>query len=266
MNAIRTVVAVLLASVAFVHASGHTHSDGLIIRYEMGLIYIDVGQRNGVMKGDLYDIVASEVISHPLTGDTLAVTPKSVGALQVHQVLDKMSIAKVVQLEPGDDPVLKSIVKVNNPERLAEIEHFVKRNMFYSMRRQVDLLPNGLIPGVYQMGIEEIRKGRLLFGVHLASLVGGVAYRVYGNDFLDQYNNLPAGTLDKTFDHYYNKASDHRKMSNQLFWLSGAMYIYNWVDILWMGDSANVRIQPSLDLGVKPNFSGNPMLSIMHRF
>ena len=171
MNAIRTVVAVLLGSVTFVDASGHTHSDGLIIRHEMGLIYIDIGQRNGVMKGDLYDIVAPEVISHPLTGDTLAVTPKSVGALQVHQVLDKMSIAKVVQLKPGDDPVLKSIVKVNNPERLAEIEHFVKRNLFYSMRRQVDLLPNGLIPGVYQMGIGEDRKNqkerKLYFEEHM---------------------------------------------------------------------------------------------------
>ena len=51
---------------------------GVIIRVVEGLVYIDQGQRDGVMEGDLFDIISHEVLSHPLTGDTLAVTPKLV--------------------------------------------------------------------------------------------------------------------------------------------------------------------------------------------
>ena len=88
------------------------------------LVLIDLGAADKVAKGDYFDIVSSEVLTHPLTGDTLAVSPKSVGALQIVQVLDKMSVARLLELTPGENVMWMPIVRVQHAERLEEIQRF----------------------------------------------------------------------------------------------------------------------------------------------
>ena len=263
------VMALVATSAAPAGAADHEMAQGLIIRYEMGLIYIDVGQNQGVMKGDLYDVLSSEILAHPLTGDTLAVTPKRVGAIQVYQVLPRMSVAKLVHMMPGEDPLLKPIARVRDPERLAEVEHYMKRAMFkasgtYAPRRLA------IFPGIYQMQTGAKRKGWMMLGVEAASLIGAIAYRTSSNDWYDQYQNLPNDTSPSDFDFYYTEASDRRATSNRLFWIAGAVYVYNWIDVLWMGGTANLASSTSaprtLGLGLRQNSSGTPMLTMAHSF
>lgn len=237
---------------------------GTIIRVVEGLVYIDQGQRDGVMEGDLFDIISHEVLSHPLTGDTLAVTPKSVGAVRVRQVLAKMSIAEVMQLKAGLDPMLMEIARVQTPERLMEIEMLAKRSVFAGMgisRRMA------FIPGLYQMKMGNSRKGWTLLALDGAALVAGIGYRMNSNDWKDRYDRLPTGTAQSDFDYYFNEANDRRKRGNRLLWLAGALYAYNWVDVLWMG-SGGTRFkkspQPTIGLGF--DREGNAMLQLSSRF
>ena len=129
----------------------------------------------------MYDIITSEVLAHPLTGDTLAVTPKSIGAIQVHQVSEKMAIAKLLHLVPGEDAMLKPIAKIRDPDRLSEIERYVKRQTFRALGLDV---PRRLavVPGLYQIRIGERKKGWGLLGVGAASLAGAIGYRASSND------------------------------------------------------------------------------------
>ena len=245
-------------------ASAKTEDKGVIIRVVEGLVYIDIGQREGVMEGDPFDIIAYEVLSHPLTGDTLAVTPKSVGAVRVRQVLPKMSIAKVIQLNSGFDPMLMEIARVQSPERLMEIEMLAKHSMYASMGISKRM---AFIPGLYQMKMGETRRGWALLVLDSVALVAGIGYRVSSNDWRNQYKQMKHGTSDD-FKFYFNEANDRRKLSNRFLWLAGALYAYNWVDVLWMGNGGMSlkKSQRSLGLGFGISTDGNPMMQLSRRF
>ena len=122
---------------------------GYVVEIVSGrLVFIDLGARNDVAKGDYYDIVSSEIMTHPLTGDTLAVTPKSVGALQVEQVYDKMSLARLLELTPGENVMSMPIVRVRQAERLEEIQKLVKRQEYRGTSAPLRM---AVIPGLFQL-------------------------------------------------------------------------------------------------------------------
>ena len=77
---------VLLVLAMLGTAGAQLPAKGLVIKNTDGLIFIDMGRQDNVMKGDLFDIMDNDVVLHPLSGDTLSVTPRSVGALKVLQV------------------------------------------------------------------------------------------------------------------------------------------------------------------------------------
>ena len=214
---------VLLATHSAVDAG---KAEGMVIRVQQStqstLVFIDVGANDGVMKGDLYNIVSSEVLSHPLTGDTLAVTPMNVGAIQVHQVNEKLAIAKLLHLMAGEDAMLKPIAKVQDPDRLEEIEKLVSRARFKARGGSAPR-NTALIPGMYQMKVGEKRKGWALLASDAVALVAAIGYRTNSNDWNDQYNNLPAGLPDSQYEFYFSRAEDRRKTSNRLFWLAPSM-------------------------------------------
>ena len=262
--------AVLLPVAAGAASHGDMKGDGLIIRiHQRGLVFIDIGKSDGVMKGDLFNIISSEVLAHPLTGDTLAVTPKNIGAIQVHQVQSKMSIAKLVHVMPGEDVMLMPIARVSDPERLAEIEHHVKHEMFKAMGLDVPKRV-ALIPGLYQMRMGEKRKGWALLAGQAVSLAAAIGYRASGNDWLEQYENLSAGLPQSEYDRYFNTADDKRGRSNNLFWLAGAIYAYNWADVLWLGGGAKMmrsQAQSSqTQIGLGLAMGGEPLFEVVHRF
>ena len=263
---------VLLATDTAVEAAGH--AEGMVIRVQQSanstLVYIDVGANDGVMRGDLYNIVSSEVLSHPLTGDTLAVTPMNVGAIQVHQVNETLAIAKLLHLMLGEDAMLKPIAKVQDPDRLAEIEKLVSRALF---RARGGSAPRNtaLIPGMYQLKIGERRKGWALLASDAVALVAAIGYRTNSNDWKDQYNNLLAELPESQYEFYFSRAEDRRKTSNRLFWLVGAIYAYNWADVLWLGESAKMMAHTaptssSTQFGLGATSDGDPLFSIQHRF
>jgi len=262
---------VLVATGSTAYAGGH--AEGMVIRIQHSskstLVFIDVGANDGVMRGDLYNIVSSEVLSHPLTGDTLAVTPMNVGAIQVHQVNEKLAIAKLLHLVPGEDAMLKPIAKVQDPDRLAEIEKLVSIARFKarggSAPRSI-----ALVPGMYQMKVGEKRKGWALLASDAVALIAAIGYRTNSNDWKDQYNNLPAGLPDSQYEFYFSRAEDRRKTSNRLFWLAAAIYAYNWADVLWLGESAKMMAHTSPDrstqFGLSATSEGDPLFGIQHRF
>lgn len=263
---------VWLLAASAVEAAGR--AEGMIIRVQHSamstIVFIDVGANDGVMKGDLYDIISSEVLSHPLTGDTLAVTPMSVGAIQVHQVNEKLAIAKLLHLMPGEDAMLKPIAKVKDPDRHAEIEKLVSRARFEARGGSAPR-NTALIPGMYQLRVGEKQKGWALLASDAVALVAAIGYRTNSNDWKDQYNNLPAGLSESQYEFYFSRAEDRRKVSNRLFWLAGAIYAYNWADVLWLGESAKMmaRTAPAdsgTQFGLGASSQGDPLFSIQHRF
>ena len=242
--------------------------DGLIIRIQSAdLVFIDRGSDHGMTRGELFDIVSSEMLVHPRTDSILAVTPKTVGALRILQVYPRTSLARLVQLDRGEDPMLKSISLVRDAERIAEIEEQMLRGVRIAAGMDVSRRV-AVIPGVYQMRIGEIRKGWALLAAQAVSLTSAFAYRSSSNDWYDQYQNLQAGLFESDYTFYFTKAQDRRTTSNRLFWLAGALYVYNWVDILWLGGASGMAYQPPptsrLTVGVGDGLQ--PLLRLTHRF
>ena len=106
---------------------------GLVIRNTDGLIFIDMGRQDNVTKGDLFDIIDEDVVLHPLSGDTLSVTPKSVGALKVLQVYPKMALVELLHIQGNKNPMLMRVSPIQNPDRLVEIERFIKKSHSMAM-------------------------------------------------------------------------------------------------------------------------------------
>lgn len=200
---------------------------GLIIRVLDRLVYIDLGQRDGVQAGDLFDIVSSEVLSDPLSGDTLAVTPQSVGALRVRQVYEKMSLAEILYLEQGIDPMLMKIELVRSPERLVEIES-------KEVQRRIGgrSMALGLVPGLHQFQTGKRIKGLSLMALESASLAAGIAFRISSNDWKERYDAYRGPDIDYVVELGEGMQS-RRRWSNRCFWVSGVLYACNWLDVLW---------------------------------
>ena len=243
--------------------------DGYIIRVQTNnLVLIDLGQGDGVAVGDLFDIIAAEVLRHPLRDSVLAVTPKPVGAVQVKQVYPRMSLAIIIDLDAGEDPMLKPIMRVRDPERIDDLAKAMTRQVFRVASSGVSLR-TAVIPGIYQMQIGETTKGRVLLGLEAAALIGGFAYRSSSNDWLDQYNALNKSNPESEFDRYFKEAQDRRSTSNRFFWVAGALYLYNWADVLWMGSAPRFASvdRPRTQVGMTFADRGQqPLLQLRHRF
>ena len=262
---VKTMIAVLLATLFCTLGSAEAQmpTKGLIIRVMDRLLFIDMGSQDGVQEGDIFDIVNAEVITHPLSGDTLSVTPRSVGALRVRQVYPKMALAELMHIQGAKNPMLMRIAPIQDPERLMEVERFLKQSPMGGggvSQRSV------LVPGLYQYHMGDKRKGLALLGTELAALTLGIIYRNDSNSWFDSYKELPPGTAPSVFDDRFNKASDLRSQSNRFFLLAGAVYAYNLVDVLWMGGGMSMRPQSklSLDLGIAGKRA--PLLQITRRF
>ena len=236
---------------------------GLIIRVMDRLLFIDMGRQEGVQAGDIFDIVDSEVVTHPLSGDTLSITPRSIGALQVRQVYPKMALAELMHIQAARDPMLMRIAPIENSERLLEVEQFLKRNMISGGPS----LKSAWLPGVYQYKTGSTWKGLGLLGLELATLGGGIAFRISSDEWYDTYSKLSPGLSPDRYDYYFNGASDRRTMSNRLFWLAGALYAYNLIDVLWMGnDRGGPNLSRKLSLGVTSRVDGAPLLQLTRSF
>ena len=283
--------------------SGTAHAQmeakGMIIRAIDRLVYIDLGRRDGVQAGDLFDVVSADVLLDRLSGDTLAVSPESVGAIRVRQVFDKMAIAELMHIQAGQDPMLMKIARIQDPERLIEIEQYMQSVSYGGMG---DGRMKALVPGLYQYKMGQRRKGfslmvletashlvlvqaghqRLhpsemgqrrkgfsLMVLETASLVAGIAFRLNSNDWKEQYDSLN-DPQSEYFDYYFDGANDRRRWSNRFFWLSGALYAFNLIDVLWaQGQPAmSVQTRPRVpfELGMGMNRSGQTMLQVVHRF
>ena len=239
---------------------------GLVIRNTDGLIFIDLGRQDNVMKGDLFDIIDEDVVLNPLSGDTLSVTPKSVGALKVLQVYPKMALVELLHIQGNKNPMLMRIAQIQNPDRLLEIERYMKKSQAMSMGASPRL---SLVPGLYQYHMGNKVKGLSLLGVEVASLALGVGYRLSSDDWFTQYEDLGPGLSPTDYDFYFNEASDRRSWSNRFFLIAGALYAYNLVDVMWMGGDQmpmSARVDKKMDLGLGLNNDGRPMFNLVHRF
>lgn len=269
------VLAVLAASAIVAGAqdpaAAPTAGVGMIVKVEGGnLVFIDKGQVDGVNRGDLFDIVSTETLVHPLTDSVVAVTPKSIGAIQVVQVYPKTSLARLVYLDKGEDPMLKAIARVRDVDRLDQVEQQVVRGIRTAAGMDVPRRV-ALVPGLYQQRIGETLKGRLLMAAEATALVGAFAYRSNSNDWYDQYQKLPAGLPESDYDFYFAKAQERRDRSNRLFWAAGLLFAYNWVDVLWLGEGAGMAAAAA-DAGLTLvhlgwlHAGGPVQLSVTHRF
>ncbi len=244
-------------------STGVMPDKGLIIRVMDRLLFIDMGRQEGVQEGDIFDIVDAEVVTHPLSGDTLSVTPRSVGALRVRQVYPKMALAELMHIQAARDPMLMRIAPIQDPERLLEIERFLKQNPMNGGPSS----RSALIPGLHQFRKGSRFKGLLFLSAELAALGTGIAYRMSSDDWLNKYNDLPPGLAPDRYDYYFNEASDRRAMSNRLFWAAGALYAYNLIDVMWTGGSSgSMNLERKLSVGMGHSGTGTPVVQLLRRF
>ena len=233
--------------------------EGVIIRVEGSLAYIDAGQQQGLMEGDLLDIMSSEILTHPLSGDTLSVTPMAVGALRVRQVFPLFAIGEVVQLEPGQDPMLMPVYRIMDPERMSQVmlyaQHYAYAAASSGVPRRL-----ALIPGLYQLRVGAPGKGWTLLGLETAALAAGVLCRIQSDNYYDNYHGLDGRYKVEEFDRQFDQASTWRRRSNRVFWLAGAVCAYNWIDVLWLGKG------PSLESGMEMSSQGVPLFQLAYRF
>lgn len=233
--------------------------EGVIIRTEGSLAYIDAGQQQGLMEGDLLDLMSSEILTHPLSGDTLSVTPVAVGALRVRQVFARFSIAEVVHLEPGQDPMLLPVYRITDPERMSQVMLYAQH---YSYETASSGVPRhlALIPGLYQFKLGAPAKGWALLGLEVASLGAGIWCRVQSDNYYQNYHGLGTGYPQQEFDRQFDQANTWHQRSNRAFWLAGAVCAYNWIDALWLGKA------PALGGSLEMSSQGLPLFQLAYRF
>ncbi|MCC7260940.1 MAG: hypothetical protein IT369_00325 [Candidatus Latescibacteria bacterium] len=233
--------------------------EGVIIRVDGSLAYIDAGQQQGLMEGDLLDIMSTEVLTHPLTGDTLSVTPTAVGALRVRQVFPRFAIGELVHVEPGQDPMLMPVYRIMDPERMSQV-------MLYAQHFAYEVAGSGvprrraLIPGLYQLKLGSPAKGWALLGLEAAALTAGVLSHVQSANYYDNYKGLGTGHTTQQFDYQFERANTWHNRSKTAYWLAGAVVAYNWIDVLWLGKA------PAVESGLELSRQGTPLLQLAYRF
>ena len=127
-----------------------------------------------------------------------------------------------------------------------------------------------LVPGLYHLQVGDKRKGWSLVALESASLLAAIGYRISSNDWKDQYDDLQAGLPQSEYDRYFNGAQDRRDWSNRFLWLAGAIYAYNWVDVLWLRNRATLGarepVSRPLELAAGLSHDGTALLQVAHRF
>ena len=108
---------------------GAALAQGTVVRVmNDGLVFIDLGLNANIVEEDLFNVVSNDIVYHPLKPDSVLVTtPQEVGILKVIQVYPKMALAKLIHLKDGEDPMLKQVRRISNPERLVEAEIFLEQ-------------------------------------------------------------------------------------------------------------------------------------------
>ena len=233
--------------------------EGVIIRVDGSLAYIDAGQQQGLMEGDLLDIMSTEVLTHPLTGDTLSVTPTAVGALRVRQVFPRFAIGELVHVEPGQDPMLMPVYRIMDPERMSQVMLYAQ-HFAYAVAGSGVSRRRALIPGFYQFKLGSPAKGWTLLGLEAAALTAGVLCHVQSANYYDNYHGLDGRYKVEEFDRQFDKASTWHRRSNRAYWLAGAVVAYNWIDVLWLGKA------PAVESGLEMSSQGIPLLQLAYRF
>jgi len=115
--------------------------------------------------------------------------------------------------------------------------------------------------------MSEKTKGGSLIGLEAVALIGALAYRTDSNDWYDTYNNLPAGLPEERYAFYFDGAQNRRNSSNRLFWLAGALYAYNLIDVMWLGTGQDMHMRrAALPLEVGVDRKGGTTLKWVHRF
>jgi hypothetical protein len=238
-------------------ARAQTETRGLIVRVADRLVFIDLGQRNGVQVGDAFDILGPEAVMDSLSGDTLAVAARKVGILRVRQVFEKMSLAELLQLQPGVDPMLMEIVRARNAPP-PDDERPAATGPAADQPPPAVGIPILLacVPGLYQLESGHWFTGLSLAVLEGGTLAGGIALRRQSDDWYDRYR---IGKTQADSAHYLDGARHRRRWSNRLFWTAGALYACNWIEALWIR-----RQSAGIDVGASGD--GRPLLRMVYRF
>ena len=233
--------------------------EGIIIRVAGSLAYVDAGQQQGLMEGDLLDIMSSEIVTHPLSGDTLSVSPMPVGALRVRQIFPRFAIGEIVHLEAGQDPMLMPVFRITDPDRMAQVMLYAQHYTYAATSSGVSK-HLALIPGLYQLNLGTPSKGWTLLSLEAASLTTALLCRVQSNNYYQNYHSLDGRYQVEEFDRQFDQASTWHRRSNAAFWVAGSVCAYNWIDALWLGKA------PAVTGGMEMSSQGTPLFQLAYRF
>ena len=80
--------------------------EGKIIRIDQDMVYIDVGESDGVKMGQEFDVIRSGEVITDLEGHVIGTSEENVGMICVTKVQDRFSVAEIVEssglLQTGD--------------------------------------------------------------------------------------------------------------------------------------------------------------------
>jgi hypothetical protein len=253
------VAAVGLATAA--RAATPPEARGLIIEVADHLVYLDLGQRDGIGEGELFDIVSTEVLTDPVSGDTLMVTPATIGVVRVRQVFEKLSVAEVLQLQPGQNPLLLRVAPIQDAERLVQLAAMAA----VTPGRAGPGAIASLVPGLHQY-----RSGQRAKGIAMASAEGGLllaatAFRWSSNDWHRRYQDY-AGADEAYLVHLGEGMQSRRRWSNSLYWLSAGVYAFNFIQVRWGEPAEPGQPATGTELGLRLDGQGSPSLCLVRSF
>ena len=94
---------------------------------------------------------------------------------------EKTSLAQLLHIQAGENPMLKQIVLIKDADRIMEIDKFTDRWMYGAAG---GISKNAaLVPGLYQLKMGEKSKGWSLIGLEAVALIGAIAYRTDSESF-----------------------------------------------------------------------------------
>ncbi len=234
---------------------------GLIIEVADHLAYLDLGQRDGISEGELFDIVSTEVLTDPSSGDTLMVTPATIGVVRVRQVFEKMSVAEILQLQPGQNPVLLRVAPIQDAERLVQLAAMAAT----VPGRAGPGAMASLVPGLYQYRSGQRAKGIALAGVEAGLLLTATAFRWSSNDWHRRYQDY-AGADEAYLVHLAEGMQSRRRWSNSLYWLSAGVYAFNFVQVRWGEPADSGQPAANTELGLRLDGPGSACLCLVRSF
>ena len=93
---------------------------------------------------------------------------------------------------------------------------------------------NGFIPGLYQIKTNQKIKGYTISALQAGTIAAGVYYKLNADEdkWFERYKNSNSSEEAARAYGQHRDAQDNNKWSKRFFYTAGAVYVFNFIDVL----------------------------------